>query len=345
MNSLQKNKYIDIIQIFRGVAALMIIVHHSYTSFSYYQHINIPFLSFIASVGKYGVDFFFVLSGFIITYSSYNKSGIKEGKTYFLHRLIRIYIPYIPISIILLILHLILPSFSNSNRDISVLTSLTLIPNGPPILSVAWTLVYEMFFYSVFIIFIISKKSWNIFVLLWIAGIVLYNCFFTVTSKEAVNSLIVIVFAKYNVEFILGYILAALIYKSFKLSFYISFGSLCFFLVLFLYSKSHNIMLFDFEYNYLFALFCFFLIYTTITYLNLGINKFNIFMLVGNATFSIYLIHNPLQALLTRYLPRVNYWVFFLEFLFVIAVCCLIGYLYYSVFEVYIMKKVKKSFR
>ena len=54
-------KYLDILQIYRGLAALMVIIHHSVGSLSYYHGIDNSYLNYIASIGKYGVDFFFVL--------------------------------------------------------------------------------------------------------------------------------------------------------------------------------------------------------------------------------------------------------------------------------------------
>ncbi|PCJ19068.1 MAG: hypothetical protein COB02_08435 [Candidatus Cloacimonadota bacterium] len=70
---------------FRGLAASMIVLFHSPFRFSenYSQFFNHCYLF---------VDFFFILSGFIISHSYYNKisTGLKF-KTYILKRLIRIY--------------------------------------------------------------------------------------------------------------------------------------------------------------------------------------------------------------------------------------------------------------
>lgn len=43
-------------------------------------------------------------------------------------------------------------------REISVPELVFLIPHGEPALSVAWTLVFEMFFYTIFSIWFISRK-------------------------------------------------------------------------------------------------------------------------------------------------------------------------------------------
>jgi peptidoglycan/LPS O-acetylase OafA/YrhL len=83
--------YLDILQIFRGFAT-MVVVHHSIPASVHYFNLNIFCLNEIAFWGKYGVDFFFVLSGFIISYSTFKKK--YHYKNYILNRILRIYIPY-----------------------------------------------------------------------------------------------------------------------------------------------------------------------------------------------------------------------------------------------------------
>ena len=58
----QEKKYFDLLQVFRGIASLLVVIHHSYASFAHYHHLDNEILHFIAGVGKLGVDFFFVLS-------------------------------------------------------------------------------------------------------------------------------------------------------------------------------------------------------------------------------------------------------------------------------------------
>ena len=168
MSSKHNSQYLDILQIFRGTAALMVVLHHTIGSLKYYHKIDYPFLDVVAYLGKFGVDFFFVLSGFIITYSAYYKYNEPNSfRNYIKNRLIRIYVPYLPIGVFMLFLYFFLPGISNNSRDISTLTSLTLIPYGNPALSVAWTLSFELIFYLLFSISFISKKSWYWFVLIW----------------------------------------------------------------------------------------------------------------------------------------------------------------------------------
>lgn len=68
-------------------------------------------------------------------------------------------------------------------------------------------------------------------------------------------------------------------------------------------------------------------------------------MLVGNATYSIYLIHNPLQMIVVRFFPKINnlFSVALALFLVIIS-ASLIGYLYYLVFEKAAIQRIKKLF-
>ena len=74
---------------------------------------------------------------------------------YFHARLIRIYVPYLPVGIGMYLVDMLLPGLSESDRSPGLLTSFTLLPsNSPPALSVAWTLVHELIFYGLFLILI-----------------------------------------------------------------------------------------------------------------------------------------------------------------------------------------------
>lgn len=336
-------KYLDVLQIFRGIAAMMVVIHHAVGSLKFYHHFDSPILNYIGGIGKYGVDFFFVLSGFIISYSAYFKFGKPNAfSDYVKNRLLRIYVPYLPIGIAMLVLYSCFPAFSNSDRDISVLTSLTLLPDGNPALSVAWTLLFELLFYFLFSISFLSKKAWNGFVVLWSITIILVN-YTSVKEMLAVdNAFLRIFLSAYNLEFILGYLLSVLVIKHNKLSYYCLLGMLVVMSAIFLSAEFFKWDAIPFLRNFLFAVFTFFLIYFSVSYANRPISKRALLMLVGNATYSIYLVHNPLQMLLIRLFPEINsplYVTFVLAL--VLGLCCLVGYLYYLVFEKYAMNTLK----
>jgi peptidoglycan/LPS O-acetylase OafA/YrhL len=138
---------IDSLQAGRGVAALAVVAHHANLASHDFGKVSIPALDY----GWLGVDFFFVLSGFIITWSAPGKTP----RDFAWHRFRRVVLPYWPIGICMALLYAVMPRVSaGADRDWSWLPTLTLLPvNAEPALSVAWTLQHEMLFYALFLAF------------------------------------------------------------------------------------------------------------------------------------------------------------------------------------------------
>jgi len=343
MKIIKKEQYLDIIQIYRGIAALMVVFHHVFNSFEYFQKLDYPTLGRIAGYCKHGVDFFFVLSGFIISYTSYSKNGNSiQIVNYIKNRIIRIYIPYLPISLVMILLYYFLPNISESSREISLLTSLTLFPHGTPALSVAWTLTFEILFYFLFILFFISKKLWDIFIVIWVIIILFFNYISNDLIQNLESPFLILILSKYNLEFILGYLLTVLlknqVLKSQNLLMILSILSFIFVLLDF------NYHFFDFSTNLIFSLFCMIIIYFSIYDNKFVFSKTNLLMMAGNATYSIYLVHNPLQAFIVRFMPIIDdVYKLITELFLVILTCTIIGYIYYFIFEKNIMNKIKKA--
>lgn len=346
MSNTSENRYLDILQIFRGVAALMVVIHHTIGALVYYNELDCYFLEFIGDLGKYGVDFFFVLSGFIIAYTSnykYNKASAY--KKYIINRILRIYIPYIPIGYFLLFLYTNFPELSNANHsDISYITSLTLFPNGFPALGVAWTLVFELMFYLLFSITFFSKKVWNWFLIVWLLLIVYNNFIVDVISDQ--KTFLNVFLSMYNLEFIMGYFLSILIIKKIKWNYVLVVSIFMLFTILSLILKYNKMILFKFSDHIFIGIVSFLLIYISITFFNPKLKQSSVFMMIGNATFSIYLIHNPLKVILIKLCPHVETLFGNIVVLFFVTICCLIaGYIYYLIFEKYFMNMVKSKIK
>lgn len=339
-----KNRYLFLLQIFRGFAALMVVIHHAVGSLKYYHNINNGFLDVIGKFGKLGVDFFFILSGFIISYSVYYKYKNPDSFiNYIKNRIVRIYIPYLPIGIFMYILYCYFPGFSNGSREISLLTSMTLIPDGNPALSVAWTLTFELCFYLLFSISFYSRELWNYFILFWTILILTFNYTSFANFSINTNPIFRVLKSTYNIEFILGYLLSLLIIYQIKISTKtIIFG--LFFLVFFIRVNSISIENNDFYLNYLFSGITFFVLYFVINNFNKKINRSTVMMVIGNASYSIYLIHNPLQMLILRMYPKI-YSVanVILSLVVVLSLSSLFGYVYYLIFEKKCMSFIKSK--
>lgn len=125
--------------------------------------------SFFRSNGGFGVDLFFVLSGFLMVYTQHEGKGAVD---FLLGRVSRIYPLYIIASTPLILMYikfddiytfvgnfLLLPGFNMQDYKMA---------NGP-----AWTLVYEMVFYYIFTISLLFSKKKVTSCLLSVSAIVL----------------------------------------------------------------------------------------------------------------------------------------------------------------------------
>ncbi len=145
------------IQILRGLAALIVAVSHLPVDF-YVAGIadhtkNLDF-------GVFGVDIFFVISGFIMVYIADGGRGIAPARRFFLRRLVRIaplYWIFTTITLISVLHQFRHLGFGGYGWTITAMSYLfipfSLSPGGIdmfPLLPVGWTLNYEMFFYVCF---------------------------------------------------------------------------------------------------------------------------------------------------------------------------------------------------
>lgn len=243
---------------------------------------------------------------------------------------------------ILVILFSLLFGFIYINSLRKYLSLITLIPRGNPASCVAWTLSFELCFYLLLSLTFISNKIWNYCVVLWMYLIILYNYIFLSEIQFNKYSFINIFMSTYNIEFILGFLLAKLIIREVKLNIiYCStfFAIICF---LFFYFKNLHIEIFKFSINLIFALISFLLIHTSFSYFSKKFNNINVLLLIGNVTCSIYLVNNLLEMIFYIIYPKINALTGVILSLFVaLTLSSCTGYFYYVIFEKKIMNWVK----
>lgn len=142
---------LPLLEIGRAIAAIIVVLHHADQATAYFSDVARPRLFLW---GQYGVDFFFVLSGFIIFHA--NRGDIADplaARLYVFKRVARIYVPYLPVALFWMVLLLVSQSGTPEDRGWSIWATLTLAPMATTsALSVAWTLTYEMIFYSFFLL-------------------------------------------------------------------------------------------------------------------------------------------------------------------------------------------------
>lgn len=109
-------------------------------------------MEIICLISSLGVDIFFIISGYIMMYSTHKKS--ISASTFIKNRLIRILPLYWTLTIFALIIFFILPDKINSSGgETLILESFFLLPTeGKYLIQNGWTLRYEFLFYFIFMI-------------------------------------------------------------------------------------------------------------------------------------------------------------------------------------------------
>jgi exopolysaccharide production protein ExoZ len=152
------SKTITGIQVGRAVAALMVVFHHALeASREASSPPNSP--DWLTTFGASGVDIFFVISGFIMLYVSF-PTGTSPSKpvAFLVHRATRIYPFYWACLALEIALWSIGLAWAPPPTAMTTLHSALLLPNDQFIIGVAWTLVYEMYFYAVFSITLLWRS-------------------------------------------------------------------------------------------------------------------------------------------------------------------------------------------
>jgi peptidoglycan/LPS O-acetylase OafA/YrhL len=163
------------LQACRAVAALLVVLlHTSEGIFALPKYFASRPLGHFFAFGGAGVDFFFVLSGFIIAHVHWDDIGSKHRlRAYIAKRLTRIYPVYWAALVPVLAVFLLVPAFGKGHeRDPgTILCSLVLLPlpSGEPVLIVSWSLVFEVFFYTLFGLLIASRRWGGLAMGAWLA--------------------------------------------------------------------------------------------------------------------------------------------------------------------------------
>lgn len=177
-----KKKNLNYIQALRGVAAMLVVVCHGRDFLKGTPYEKLAYDLFWP--GAFGVDLFFIISGFIIVYTSMNY-GSKDTFKFIRKRFFRVW----PLYFICTMAYIALVNgmdlsgmkgfYYNQNGSafelINIIKSLLFIPLnldspiyfGPPTLFVGWTLNYEIYFYVICAIGIACGKFRFTFYIFW----------------------------------------------------------------------------------------------------------------------------------------------------------------------------------
>ncbi len=189
----------ELIEIGRGVASLLVVCFHATGLINLPKYFGLAPLNGLFNFGYAGVDFFFVLSGFIIFYSTTKNHGKPSAIwPYIKHRLIRIYPIYWFVGMLLLPLSYLMGYHVGA---VNALMDFFLVPReGYPFITVAWTLRHEMLFYVSFLLFFLNVTlAWGYF-LLW--GGAITAC--SLLSLDIISPFPSLYLNDHNLEFLLG---------------------------------------------------------------------------------------------------------------------------------------------
>lgn len=212
---MKKNK-IESIQALRAIAALLVCSMHTATQKSTTEVFFIYVQKILSIIGSYGVDLFFAISGFIMSWIVLHENlspSIREGLAFFVKRIFRIY----PLFWFTLAVMTVLSVLFNGQITLEVKQALHgsvlfLLTPHIPLQYAAWSLPFELYFYVVMLVFIcfFSQKNFMIFFCSWIS----FHLMLVVMSSYGIIAFQNFIFVNVVLlEFFIGIVVGYLFYK------------------------------------------------------------------------------------------------------------------------------------
>lgn len=164
------NHKLHSIQVLRGIAAVLVVIYHSFLVLA---EKNLGDGGRF-DIGAMGVDIFFVISGFVMFWTTRKHTGsLLDSLRFYKKRIARIVPLYWTLTIVVAGTYFIWPgAFSIfSATPAELIKSLLFIPyfaaNGEiqPLIGQGWTLNYEMFFYLVFGLLLVLNRKYIVLTL------------------------------------------------------------------------------------------------------------------------------------------------------------------------------------
>jgi peptidoglycan/LPS O-acetylase OafA/YrhL len=318
---MKKNKQLESLVLLRGIAALIVCFCHFGGALS---NTNLIIFQIFHDYGVYGVQCFFIISGFIIPLSLYRGSyQLADYPRFLLKRFYRLHPPYLAALILTLLIMFGTYHFRNIEfpEDIFSILKSTIYLHSPQDNPVFWTLRVEAeyyFFIGVFylILFKYTKLTYLVFmpILLIISQI---------SEIEHIKLI------PYIAYFFIG-LLLFLIYSDLRKRNEIYFS-------LFIY------LLFVFVFYGIPEGVTSLLTVSFILFYNKSIP--NIFNYFGKISYSLYLIHFPIGVkfinLSKQYVSVEYHWILFFAALGISIFCAHIFYLIFEKFSDKLSKKIK----
>lgn len=300
----------------RAIAALAVLVHHACNGVINQGGVLPDWLVTLSGYGYLGVDFFFVLSGFIIYYvNAPRREQPGFARDYLRSRLLRVYVPYLPLGVLVGLAYTALPQLASGANDWGWFSTLTLLPSTAfPALAPAWTLQHEILFYLIALV-AFATRSFLKLTLLVVVAAVSVRLFYPMGYKA---------FGLIDLEFLFG-IAAAWCYMNRRLT----WNSLLVLAGLGLCALFFAVG--DRFSSVIFGLGLALLLLPLVRAESAGrIKVGRTLSLLGNASYAIYLVHYPLVSALARLLQN------YASGVSVLAICIvstIAGIAYHKIYE------------
>lgn len=343
-----KHQKVLSIQVLRGLAAVLVIHSHAIghqMKLNHGEALQSHFF-YLSSFGAVGVDIFFVISGFIITLVAKKFVRNHGAQDFFAKRLLRILPIYWALTLVELI-HAFLrhPERSPLSTTIKSFILLPIFDRDNfifPIISLGWTLSFELYFYLIVTFFLLLKrKNFNLQLIAFMGSLVGIGLF----VPEINNPLFRFIINPIVIEFLLGCLIGIFYLSGSRLKPNISYGLLGVAILMFVgtiifgngdASKAESILIDD---KALIRLLIWGLpsaaLVAGLLFLELNQRlQFNRqLILLGDASYSIYLTHYFALTVFTKlwYMSRLPFPDVFIFLAVVFAI--LIGTIFYIVVE------------
>lgn len=202
-----KPVYYPGIQDLRGWAALCVLLYHTHVLFRKDKYFGVDVFWGFFEFGHRGVDLFFVISGFLMAMLTHEPAQRRQPGCFLRARARRIYIPYLPVLAVLssacLLSRNICPSAYAFDVK-TILMNVFIVPREDlntfvPV--VAWTLAHEIFFYLMTFVSLLFLGAGRCVFFAWLAAS-------TVVSLVGIELSFPwsFIFSPYNMAFGLGFL-------------------------------------------------------------------------------------------------------------------------------------------
>lgn len=321
---------INVLQAGRFLAAMAVVLHHGVVSVAAFVDLPPDWVQATLNLGYLGVDFFFVLSGFIIHYAMERMP--RPALAFAEERAKRIFLAYLPVALGLAVAYSLLPGLSEGARVWGWIPTVTLFPTAlPPALSVAWTLQHELFFYLIYgLSRLMPGRLWA-GMALWLAAIVaagLAGMPDLALARVALHPI--------NVEFLAGLLAAEAFLRGWRWRAGMAFGAAFALVAAFVLLGGLR------EQSWLVGLAIACVIPVLCRWEAAGAFSVPGWMVFGGAaSYAIYLTHNPLLSILSRGMGALGAgWI--VAILGATLICFLAGAAYHLLWERPVLRAMRR---